>query len=311
MKIGVIGTGGVGGYFGGKLCFFNNNENDIYFIARNEHLKEIQKNGLILDSDDGEFICKPAMATDKISELPVLDLCFLCVKGYDIETVLKELVPKVAERTIIIPLLNGVDIYERTRKIIKNGVVLPACVYVGTHIESPGIVKQRGGSCTIHFGNDPENSYFDDNIFKLLNKSKIKYSWIPDPFVEIWSKFMFIASYGMVTARYGKTIGEVLESDEMSDSVKNVMNEIYDIARCKKINLPETIVSDSFEKGKKFPYETKTSFQRDFETVSKKDERDLFGGAILRMGSEYNVKTAETGILYDALNRIKSIQMVS
>ena len=77
MNIAVIGIGGVGGYFGGKLCRLLHSTNDlkIFFIARSTHLHEIQKKGLLLETHEGEMVCKPTFATEKISDLPELDLC--------------------------------------------------------------------------------------------------------------------------------------------------------------------------------------------------------------------------------------------
>jgi 2-dehydropantoate 2-reductase len=300
MNTAVIGTGGVGGYFGGKLSKLMELENHlkIYFVARNKHLKEIQKSGLLLDTDQGSMICRPTMATDNISELPVLDLCLLCVKSYDLNNALVQLKPKISDKTMILPLLNGVDIYERIRSVIHNGIVFPSCVYVGTHIERPGKVTQRGGACTIHFGRDPQNDYVNTELFNLLKKSKIKYKWLENPYVEIWSKFIFIASFGLITAAYGKTIGEVMNTEELSRQVKDIMKEILQITDKKQIKLPSTIIEDSYNKGNKFPFETKTSFQRDYEIKDKKDERDLFGGTVIKMGKYCGVKTEATEKVY-------------
>lgn len=309
MNIAVIGTGGVGGYFGGKLCQLLKEDKslNIYFIARNMHLTEIQNNGLLLDSDEGVFTCHPTKATDNFSELPVPDLCLLCIKGYDIEKTLPLLKDKISDTTMILPLLNGVDIYERIRKHIANGVVLPSCVYVGTHIEKPGVVIQRGGTCTIHFGKDPVNDYFDPSILDLFKKANIRYNLLEDPYTEIWSKFIFIASYGLVTANFNRTIGEVVSSEELSSNVKQIMREISAIARKKGITLPDTIEQDSFSKGKNFPFEATTSFQRDFENPDKPDERDLFGGTIIRMGLENGISTEMTKKIYESINAKKKI----
>jgi len=76
--------------------------------------------------------------------MPELDLCIVCVKGFDLERLLLRLKDRIRENTIIIPLLNGADVYSRIRSVIDKGIVLPACVYVGTHIESPGVVAQKG-----------------------------------------------------------------------------------------------------------------------------------------------------------------------
>lgn len=310
MNIGVIGIGGVGGYFGGKLTqLMSDHDLNISFIARGQHLNEIKNHGLILDTEEGEMICKPTLATDNIKELPTLDFCLICVKSYDLDNVLIQLNEKISQNTIILPLLNGIDICERIRKRIKIGIVLPSCVYVGTHIERPGKVVQKGGNCIIIFGKDPQNDYFDPKIFELFNEAQIKYKWINEPYIEIWSKFIFIASFGLVAASSNKSIGEVLSSEESSKNIKSIMNEIVNIAIKKGINLPSTIIDDSYEKGKKFPFETKTSFQRDIEITNKPDERDIFGGIIIRLGNELNISTDTTKKIYDIIQKKKKLNI--
>lgn len=309
MNIAVVGAGGVGGYFGGKLTQILDIDRklEIFFVARGQHLKKIQKNGLILDTEEGELICKPTKATENISELPVLDLCLICVKSFDLDEILIPLKKKISVKTMILPLLNGVDIYERIRNIISHGIIFPACAYIGTHIEKNGKVIQRGGTCTIHFGGDPNNNYVDKSIFKLFKKSEIKYNWMNNPYTEIWSKYIFIASFGLVTANFDKTIGEVLESNEFSNYVKLIMGEIVAIAAKKGVILPPSVETDSYEKAKKFPFDTKTSFQRNFKDSKKPDERDLFGGTIIRMGKEYGVSTDMTRQIYDSIQKKKII----
>ena len=208
MNIAVIGIGGVGGYFGGKIAKLAEKESDlkVFFIARGAHLAEIIQNGLTLDSSEGVIKCRPTMATDRIEDLPSFDICLICVKGYDLADAVKRLAPKITDKTVILPLLNGVDIYERIRAVIKNGIVLPSCVYVGTQISKPGTVFQRGGEASIIFGNDPLHDEGPDLLVEILAKAGIQYKWTSDPDVEIWSKFVFIASFGLVTTNYNKTI---------------------------------------------------------------------------------------------------------
>jgi len=297
MNIGIIGVGGIGGYFGGKLTKLLKNDGqekdlNIYFVARNKHLEEIKKNGLILSNqEEGEFVCKPTLATDNFEDLPQLDLCFLCVKSYDLNNSLNLLRNKIKDDTKIIPLLNGIDIYDRVRAVIPNGVIYPACAYVGTHIERYGKVSQVGGSCTILFGSDPANpDVYPQDILDLFDASNIKYKWCKQPNVEIWSKYIFIAAYGMVTASENKTMGQVLESPYLSDKVMEIMREIEKIARKLGIDLSDNIVEESFNKGRGFTYETKTSFHRDFEQKNKQNEAELFGDSIIRIGSQLEVE---------------------
>ena len=311
MNIAIIGVGGVGGYFGGKLTrlLAHDSQLNIYFIARNQHLAEIQRNGLILDSDEGILVCKPTLATDDISELPLLDLCLICVKSYDLDEVLIRLVPKVSDSTMVLPLLNGVDIYERIRFRIHNGIVFPSCVYVATHIEKAGKVVQTGrGANTILLGNDPEKKSVCPALFELFDKARITYEWFENPYSEIWCKFIFIASLGLVTANYSKTVGEVLLSQGPRNDVENIMKEIVKIAKKKKKGLPPTIIPDSLEKAHNLCFETKTSFQRDFEIKERPDERDLFGGTIVRLGKQYGISTEATRKIFDSLQKQKPLE---
>lgn len=312
MNIGIIGVGGVGGYFGGKICKSAPIQGaKVYFIARGKHLDEIRQKGLYVSTaTEGDWVCRPTLATDCIEELPVLDFCFVCVKSYDLKNVILQLRGKVSDNTIVVPLLNGIDIYERIRESLSEGKVFPACAYVGTHIETYGKVTQEGGARKILLGKDPQAANFVPHpLFELFNRSLIKYEWFDDVYPEIWAKYVFIAAFGLVTASFDKTLGQVMESSRLSDCVISVMREIVSLSQKKGIGLPETIITDAYQKGHDFPYETETSFQRDFERFDKPDERDLFGGTILRLGEVLEVETPVTQELWEILNRKKPLLM--
>lgn len=300
----IYGVGGVGGYFGGKLAYSikRNHETDkrVFFIARGEHLDAIKQDGLILNTAEQNGIrCIPYQATDKIETVSDPDLCLLCVKSYDLDSTVRSLAGKVKDKTIVIPLLNGIDIHERVRTILKAGRVLPACAYVGTHIEKPGTVTQKGAPGIILCGNDPAFKDFNhDPLITLFNDGNIKFNWVDDPFPAIWEKFIFIAAFGLVTAYSEKTLGEVTADSELQGLVEKIMDEIVAIAVKKGISLPAGIVETSLGKTNNFPFETKTSYQRDIETKGKRNEGDLFGGTIIRMGEEFDVPTPTTQNIY-------------
>lgn len=312
MNVGVIGVGGVGGYFGGKLAKFMEQDashySKVYFVARNKHLEEIRRSGLILSTAEGDQICRPTLATADFKDLPALDLCLLCVKSYDLNSALKSVKDKIKDETEIIPLLNGVDIYERIRKIIPKGIVYPSCVYVGTRIEKPGKVAQNGGSCRIFLGKDPQQPHLlPQRTLDLFDASKVKYTWCDDIYQEIWSKYIFIAAYGMVTASENQTLGQIMETEDLSNMVICIMGEVAAIAKKQGIRLSADIVQESFKKAKSFPFYTKTSFQWDFEKKDKPDERDLFGDTIIRLGEFFGVETPTAKMVNDKLWKIKSL----
>lgn len=303
----IFGMGGVGGFFGGKLSQIRDENTHITFFARGEHLNQIREHGLTLKTErEGTLLCKPDLATDSWESIPNPDLCILSVKSFDLPQLLDQLTPHVSQDTVILPLLNGADIHERIRSVIHNGVVLPACVYVGTHIERPGVVSQKGGACKILFGPDPSRlDYRPDDLTDLLRRAAVLHEWRTDVETCIWEKFTFIASFGLVTAAHGKTIGEVLEDEPLKSEVARLIDEIVSIALKAGVQLPEDIRETALSKGATFPHETRTSFQRDFEVESKPDERDLFAGTILRYAADLGVETPTARALLTTLEELK------
>ncbi len=297
MKICFYGVGGVGGYFGSLSAQRFNNEHDIYFIARGKHKDIISANGLTLKkAGDAEIInVKPKICTDNIGDLPICDIVVLSVKGYDLVNAIKDIAKITNKDSVILPLLNGVDIYDRIRKYLKTAIVLPSCVYIGTHIENPGIISQNGGNSKILIGYDPlYPDFYPESLLTILKESNIDFAWEDNVQVSIWSKFMFIAAYGLVTATYEKTLGEILENSELSQITKSIMIEIEKIAKRLNIPLNSDIVETSFLKGNQFPFETKTSLQRDVESKGKLNEADIFGGTIIRYGDEFGISVSNT-----------------
>lgn len=294
----ICGTGGVGGYFGGLLAYHANQHPDfprIHFLARGEHLSAIREKGLLLKKGDQELLCRPECASEKLEDLPVAGTYIIAVKSYDLEAVVERLDGILEDDSLILPLLNGVDVYERIRNITQKGKVLPACVYVGTHIESPGIVAQKGGQGRILLGHDPlYERHRPGELLQCFQDAGISIEWQKDPYPAIWSKFMFIAAYGLVTSAFSRSLGEVYADDTLRSRVEDVMREIYFIAQARKVNLSQNIIDKSLEKAAEFPYETRTSLQRDVEKAGKKHEGDLFGGTILRLSEECGLEAPMT-----------------
>ena len=307
-NIAILGIGGVGGFFGGKMARLPSEEGvRVHFVARGEHLQAIQQDGLTLNTEkEGVLHCVPALATDQIDALPPLDLCVICVKGFDLHNLLLALKERITEQTILLPLLNGVDIYTRIRSVLPSGVVLPASVNVGTHIASPGVVTQKGGTCKILFGADPEHPDFSpEELMGLFHKAEISAELRSDIATCLWEKFIFIAPFGMVTAASNKSIGEVLEVKELRESVQQIMLEVASVAAAQGVALPEKIVETSLQMGGTFPHKTTTSFQRDFADPNKRDERDIFVAAVKRLAKESGIAVPCTAEWSEKLERIK------
>ncbi len=311
-NITVIGIGGVGGYFGGKLAYSLSQSNStgkhITFIARGNHYKKIKDSGLKLFTDEGTFTCKPSLITENISSISSPDLVLLCVKSYDLENSVRQLEKVIHSNTIILPLLNGVDIYERIRAVTNNGIVFPSCVYVASHIAEAGKVVQQGPFGTIISGNTKTEADYDvSELIELFNSAKINFKWISEPFKAIWEKYIFVASFAVVTAYANKSFVEVTQNKDLKRLIHEVMNEIIALANASGINVPENIFESSLAKANNLPLDSKTSYQRDVEKGSK-NEGDIFGQAIINKGKLYNIPTPTIERLYNEIQRKLNIQ---
>jgi len=313
-KICVFGIGGIGGYMAAHLISARNNDPALELfvscIARGESFKKLGEKGLRFRKPDGqETVFRPDLVIDNPKAMPEQDLIILAVKGYDLAAACTAIKPIVTPRTIIMPLLNGIDIYERVRSVISSGIVLPACIYISALRQEPGYIVHVGGKGNIIAGDDPKagssgplHKGFDPApLASLMAQAGIPFDWQADPFPALWKKYFFIASYGLVTGSSGKSLGEILESPELSASVQSILKEIHAIAAAKGAELPDSVVTSSFENARNFPYETTTSFARDLQVPGKPKESELFGATILRFGKELGIPAPATKAAHEAI----------
>lgn len=304
MKIAVIGLGGVGGYYGGMLArkYAASKEHEIVFVARGGHLAAIKKNGLKLTTPSEEFTAVPNVATDNTENLGKFDLVLFCVKSYGLEKAAEQIRKSADPGTVIIPLLNGVDIAERIKAILPEADVLGGLVYIGSSIAGPGHVKQAGGSGQLIFGpGDPSRVENYRPVEKLLRDAGIKTDLVGDIDLALWTKYIFISSMAGLTSCFGKTFGEILDSKEDRQFLEGVLKEIEAVARARKVAFPPDIVKQTMDKVASFPHGTKTSMQRDFEKGSP-TELEVITGYVLRTGKQFGIPTPLTEKIYRELS---------
>ncbi|PKF73668.1 ketopantoate reductase family protein [Chryseobacterium sp. PMSZPI] len=294
----VIGLGGVGGYFGFKINQANETSEKyrITFVARGETYEKVKKDGLVLLSPEHpNNQTYPNVIEEHINDIKNPDLVFIAVKEYDLENVCKQLLPVINKNTVLIPMMNGADIYDRIRKIIPDHAVLPTCIYVASHIKERGTVEHKGKAGKMIIGRDPQHFFTDVKwIIDLFEDSKVDFDFKDDSLVDIWTKFFFIASFGLVTAKHNSSIGTVCSDAEQKNEATEIMKEMKQITDQKGIELSEDIIEKTFEKALTFPFETPTSLQLDVHSGKKENELELFAGAIPKYGKELNIETPFT-----------------
>lgn len=304
----VIGLGGVGGYFGFKINKFNevSQEFHITFVARNQTFHAIKERGLVLHSVElGDGTTKPDSVIENISDITKPDLVLICVKSYDLENVCRQLQKVITPHTILLPLMNGADIYERIRKVIPKHTILPSCVYISAHIKGKGIIEHKSMPGKIILGRDNANPDTPiDWVIQLLEKSRINFDLQENPHKAIWTKFLFIASFGLVTTKHNSSFGTVCSDPIQKQEATNIMNEIKAIAHAKGIALDENVNENTFKIASSFPFETPSSIQLDIHGKKGVSELDILGGTILRLGEELAISTPCTKTICNEISQI-------
>ena len=291
MRIGIIGIGGVGGYYGGKLAlkYSGRSKHEVIFFARGAHLEAIRRDGLRLVTADGEFIVRPMQATDNPGEMGPLDLAIFCTKSYGLEDAARAVAANLSDDSVVLPLLNGVDITDRLRAVLPRGTVLYGGVFISSAIQGPGVVRQMGGTGQLFFGPaDPADVEKFRPIEALLQGAGIKAELSADALLPLWTKYIFIGPMAGVTSLTGKPFGEVLADAADRALVEGMMKEIEAVARKKGVHFPPDIVQASLGKAAAFAPTTKTSMQLDYERGNR-TELDIFTAYMVKAGKELGI----------------------
>ncbi len=304
-KIIIAGIGGVGGYFGGLLAkhFYENENVEINFIARGQHLKEIQKSGLKVIKGKNEFIAKPNIATENPKEIGTADLIIISTKSYDLDTVIQQLRPCINKDTIILPLLNGVDSRDKIKNIYPDNLILDGCVYIVSRLKQAGVIENRGNIQTLYFGLDNFESnklFFYENLFKEAN---IEITLSKNISTIVWEKLIFISPTATATAYYDKCIGEVLSDKESLETIMELIEEIKQVAKAKHVNFSEDITEKTLNKLKALPFETTSSMHSDFKNKQSKNELQSLTGYVIFEGQKYKIATPKYLKLYADLEK--------
>ena len=156
IKIAILGLGGVGGYYGGKLAkrFRDTSHVEIYFIARGEHLEAIKEYGIHIINENEDFFAKPKLATSDAAEIGPVDYLIITTKSYDLKSSIDQIRPCIDKNTVILPLLNGGDITERIREILPGNTVWSGCSYIVSRRTEPGVIRTSGPFLRLVFGCD-------------------------------------------------------------------------------------------------------------------------------------------------------------
>ncbi len=289
MRIAIYGSGGVGGYFGGRLAQYGQ---DVTFIARNESLAAMRSSGLRIDSIAGDFKLPRVQASDNPSKVGPVDYVFCCVKSWQVPSAAKAMQPMVGENTLVIPLQNGVEAPDQLATELDPANVLGGMCGIISFLAAPGHIKHSGANPLIRFSHlDGHPDSRINALSEVLNQCIGVKSSIPrDMRIAMWQKFMLITPWSGLGSVSRAPIGTLLKQDETRELLTQPIEEIYQLAHAREIDLPQDSVSKTLATLDSFPVNSKTSMQHDL-AKGLPSELDYQNGAVVRLAHEVGLET--------------------
>jgi len=235
VRIAVIGTGGVGGYFGGRLAHAGG---DIHLLARGRQLRAIRDNGLRITGYRGEFAVAPP-ATDDPAEIGPCDIVLFCVKSYDTEAAAELLAPLVHATTAVVSLQNGIDNEEKMAARVGPEHVMGGAAFIFASVVEPGVIHDAGGPGSLVFGElDGSMSARGEGLLAMCEKAGIPAELVTDIRVRLWDKFAFICAQAGMTACTRLPIGEVRAVPETWAMFCRIVDEVVALSAAEGVGLP-------------------------------------------------------------------------
>ncbi len=298
MKFLVYGIGGVGGYFGGKLSRAGF---EVSMIARGSHLEEIKKNGLKVESINGDFTTHPKIASDNPNELETPNLILMGVKSWQLKKAAISVLPVIDEKTMILPLQNGANNVEILREVFPEKQVLGGLCNIISFVKAPGIIKHASFEPRIIFGEtDNAKTQRILELKKCFDKAEITNIISEDIQLEIWKKFLFITTISAIGGLTRVTIDRIRESEYLYDIMKKTAQEIIAVANARGIKLGKEDYKRTFELVQTQPKGSTASTQRDI-MAGKPSELENFNGYIVKEGERLGISTPVNKFIYECL----------
>jgi 2-dehydropantoate 2-reductase len=298
MKIAVMGAGGVGGYFGGRLAQAGE---EVSLIARGAHLAAIRTEGLRILSPLGDATVVPALATEDPGEVGPVDIVLFCVKLWDTEAAAEAIRPLIGERTAVISLQNGIAPEEMLSTALGPAHVMGGVSQISAAIEAPGVVRHFAPLARLEFGElDNRPGARAEALLAACTRAGIDAA-IPDDIVAaIWRKFVFLSAMSAANCLTRLPIGPVREDPATRALLETLLGEAAAVTRTKGIAIADDLEARVMEFIDSWPPDASASMLKDLE-AGKPLEVKWLSGAVAALGAELGVATPAHRVAFAAL----------
>lgn len=297
MRIGIMGSGGLGGYFGARLA---SGGADVHFIARGKHLDAMRSQGLRIEGPEPMHL-RDVQATDRPADCGVMDFVLLAVKLWDTEQAIAQMRPMVGPGTTVISFQNGVLKDQYLRAAFDAAQIMGGVGYVATTIEAPGVICQTGPMQRLLFGEfDGSRSARGEALLAACLAGGINAELSGDILREIWQKFVFLVGLSGTTTTIRKTIGPIRSDPQTRAFLQDLMREVVAVGRAHGVGLPQDYVATAMQRADSVSPDMTSSMHHDLERGNPLEVRWLSGG-VVELGHAKGVPTPLNRAIADIL----------
>ncbi len=299
MKIAAMGSGGVGGFFGGRLAHAGA---DVTFVARGKHLAAMREHGLLIENQtEGNIHLPRVKVTDDPASIGPVDLVLVGVKLWDLESAAQAFKPIVGPDTAVLSLQNGVIKDDILRRIFGDKAVMGGVGYVATHISRPGVIKQVGTLQKLFFGEyDGTRSARAETLLKFALKAGLEAELSTDIRRTLWEKYTFLVGLSGTTTTMRTPIGPIRSNPQTRAFLHDLMKEVVAVGRAYGVALPENYADERLAFADTVSPDMSSSMHHDLEAGNPLEVEWLSGG-VVTLGAKVNVPTPANRAVWDVL----------
>jgi 2-dehydropantoate 2-reductase len=299
MKIVVMGSGGVGGFYGGRLAHAGY---DVTFVARGSHLHALRENGLLIENEaQGDIHVPRVRVTDDPASAGRADLVLVGVKLWDTEAAARAIKPIIGPDTGVLSVQNGVIKDDILRRELGASNLMGGVAYVGTTIARPGVIRQTGTLQRLVFGEyDGHRSARAEGFLEALLKAGIQAELSTDIRKTIWEKYVFLVGLSGATSTIRLPIGPIRSNPRTRAFLLDLMKETVAVGRAHGVNLPPDYAEQRLAFADTVAAHMTSSLYHDLERGNRLEVEWLSGG-VVQLGEVVGVPTPMNRAVWDIL----------
>ncbi len=271
-------------------------------FARGDHLKAIQRDGLRVESIEGDFVVQPAQASNDPAAVGPVDAILVCVKAWQVPQAAEAVRPMIGAETVVVPLQNGVEAPSQLEAVLGADHVLGGLCRIMSSVVAPGHIRHAGIDPYVAFGRlDKQQSQGAERLRDAFSRAKGVRVEIPaDIRVAMWRKFLLIAAWSGMGALTRSPIGLIRTQPETRQMLQQALQEIHAVAVAHRVALPQEAIAETLAFIDSLPPQGTASMQRDI-IAGRPSELASQSGAVVRLAREAGVEVPVHTFIYQSL----------